>query len=805
MKKAFITLSLFTCMTLTQAQENVKYQKPPKEILELADFQREPSVLLDNKDEQMLLVYRNTYSSLEELSRDELRLGGLRIDPVTNISSRITYYSKLEYKRVDDEKILPIKGLPQDSKIAYVTYSPDDSMAAFTNTTREGVELWVVDLKTQQARRLTKGILNANLGMPYDWFKDGKSLLVKMLPKNKPALIDTKNELPEGPIVSTSDGQISNNRTYQDLLKNKIDERNFNTLISSELVKVDLNGNFSSWLSANKFEDVTFSPDGKYAMVTTIMEPYSYVVPYNSFPTSIDIYSSDGKFVKNIAKTPLLDNLPKGFMAVEEGRRNISWRGDKPATIYWAEALDKGNPENKVEYRDEIFQLDAPFTENPKSLAKTINRFSGIAWGNDKYALLNDTWWNTRNQKTYIINPSDNNQSPKIIADRNYQDVYSNPGRPQMERNSIGGYSILMNGDNIYLFGDGFTPKGQFPFIDELNLNTLDKKRVYESNYKDKVENLISFTDVKSGKVLVNIESPTEYPNYFFRSIKSNKLTPITNFKNPFESISKVSKEVISYKRDDGVELSGTLYLPAGYDKKKKEKLPLLIWAYPTEYKDKNSAGQSTQNANAFTYPYYGSFVYWVTRGYAVLDDASFPIIGEGDKEPNDTFLPQLIANAKAAIDAVDKLGYIDIDKVAVGGHSYGAFMTANLLTHTNLFAAGIARSGAYNRTLTPLGFQSEERNYWDVPEVYNTMSPFMHVDKMKTPLLLIHGEADNNPGTHTMQSERYFQALKSYGAPVRLVLLPKESHGYVAKENILHLLWEQDQWLEKYVKNRKK
>jgi len=310
---------------------------------------------------------------------------------------------------------------------------------------------------------------------------------------------------------------------------------------------------------------------------------------------------------------------------------------------------------------------------------------------------------------------------------------------------------------------------------------------------------------VKSGKVLVNIESPTEYPNYFFRSIKSDKLTPITNFKNPFESISKVSKEVISYKREDGVELSGTLYLPAGYDKKKKEKLPLLIWAYPTEYKDKNSAGQNTQNANSFTYPYYGSFVYWVTRGYAVLDDASFPIIGEGDKEPNDTFLPQLIANAKAAIDAVDKLGYIDRDKVAVGGHSYGAFMTANLLTHTNLFAAGIARSGAYNRTLTPLGFQSEERNYWDVPEVYNTMSPFMHVEKMKTPMLIIHGEADNNPGTHTMQSERYFQALKSYGAPVRLVLLPKESHGYVAKENIFHLLWEQDQWLEKYVKNRKK
>ena len=261
-------------------------------------------------------------------------------------------------------------------------------------------------------------------------------------------------------------------------------------------------------------------------------------------------------------------------------------------------------------------------------------------------------------------------------------------------------------------------------------------------------------------------------------------------------------KEVIKYKRKDGVELSGTLYLPAGYDRSKKEKLPLLIWAYPTEFKDKNSAGQNSKNENQFTFPSYGSFIYWVTRGYAVLDNASFPIIGEGTAEPNDTFIEQLVANGEAAIDAVDKLGYINRKKVAVGGHSYGAFMTANLLTHSNLFACGIARSGAYNRTLTPFGFQSEQRNYWDVPEVYNTMSPFMNATKMKTPLLLTHGEADNNPGTFTLQTERYFQALKNLGAPVRMVILPKESHGYVAKENILHLLWEQDQFLEKYLKN---
>ena len=387
--------------------------------------------------------------------------------------------------------------------------------------------------------------------------------------------------------------------------------------------------------------------------------------------------------------------------------------------------------------------------------------------------------------------------------DRNYQDIYSDPGNFETKRNQFNKNVLAIENGNMFLIGDGFTKEGQFPFIDEYNIKTKKTKRLYTSNLKDKKEDLLSIEDFKKGDVLVQIQSKNDFPNYYFRNIKSGKLTPITAFPNPFESIKNVYKEVIKYKRNDGVELSGTLYLPAGYDRKRKtEKLPLLIWAYPAEFKDKNSAGQSDKNPNEFTFPYYGSFVYWVTKGYAVLDDASFPIIGEGTTEPNDTFINQLVANGAAAIDAVNALGYINPKKVAVGGHSYGAFMTANLLTHSTLFACGIARSGAYNRTLTPFGFQSEQRNYWDVPEVYNTMSPFMNANKMKTPMLIVHGEADNNPGTFTLQSERYFQALKNLGAPVRMVLLPKESHGYAAKDNILHLLWEQDHFLEKYLKN---
>ncbi len=788
-----------------KSQENITFQKPPQEILELVDIERAPSVFMDSKKEQMLFLYRNAFKTLDDLNQPELRLGGMRINPQTNISSTITYSNNLKYQKVSDKEIRQVSGLPAEPKMAHLSFSPDETKFAFTHTSQNGVELWLADLKTLSARKITDIILNANAGFPYTWFKDGSAILVKAIPSDVKPLIDTEKALPEGPIVSTSDGQISQNRTYQDLLKNPIDEANFEKLMLSELYKVDLNGNKTLWKEAGMYMGESFSPDGKYLLLTTLAKPFSYLVPYYNFPMNTDIYDADGKFLMNFNERPLLENLPKGFMSTQEGKRSISWRADKPSTLYWVEALDKGDPEVKVDFRDEVFQLEAPFTANPKSMAKTINRYAGITWGNDKYAILRDRWWNTRNTKTYVFNPSDNTSAPIIISDRNYQDVYSDPGSPQTEKNSLGRYTLKMDGSKIYLFGDGFTAKGQFPFIDELNLETLKNKRVYQSAYTDKVENLISLIDTKKGTVITRMESPNEYPNYFIKNIKNKKMQPLTSFENPFKSIAGVHKEVINYKRDDGVELTGTLYLPVGYDREKKEKLPMIMWAYPTEYKDRSSAGQTTANPNSFTYLSYGNPIYWVTRGYAVLDRAAFPIVGEGETEPNDTFVEQLVANAKAAIDAVDKLGYIDRNRVAVGGHSYGAFMTANLLSHSTLFAAGIARSGAYNRTLTPFGFQSEQRSYWEASDVYDRMSPFMNADKMKTPMLLVHGEADNNSGTHTMQSERYFQALKSFGAPVRLVILPKESHGYAAKPNVLHLLWEQDQWLEKYVKNKGK
>jgi dipeptidyl aminopeptidase/acylaminoacyl peptidase len=804
MKKLW-TIILF-CFTIfnASAQDNITYQKPPKEILDLVNVQPAPSVMMDTKKEYMILRFRNMYKTLDDLNQEEMRLGGLRINPVLNISSTMTYSTNIIVQKIKGGTAVQVTGLPPQPKLANFSWSLNEKKVAFTHTTQSGVELWILDIEKALATKLTDAVLNANLGNPICWFNDNEHILVKMLPANRPALLDAKKTLPLGPTVAVSSGSKSQNRTYQDLLKNPMDETNFETLVSSELYKVNINGSKTLLFTKNMYVGESFSPDGNYIMLSTIQKPFSYIVPYSRFPMTTTVYNKVGQLVKTVNEVPLTEIMPKGFMAVRKGKRSIGWRSDEPATWGYVVALDEGDPAKQVDFRDEFFLWKAPFDNEPVSIVKTKQRFAGIEWCNEHIALASDSWYDTRNIKTYLFDPSNAAQAPKIIFDRNEQDVYSDPGNFETKKNDYGRYVIALENGNAFLIGDGFTKEGQFPFIDEYNFTSLKSKRLYQSALKDKKENILSVEDFKNGIALVQIESPTDFPNYYFRNYgKKKSLSQITSFPNPFESIKDVYKEVIKYQRKDGVALNGTLYLPKGYDRTKKEKLPLLIWAYPEEFKDKASAGQTKSNPNEFTFPNYGSFVYWVTRGYAVLDDASFPIIGEGKEEPNDTFMPQLVSNAEAAIDAVDLLGYIDRKKVAIGGHSYGAFMTANLLTHSNLFACGIARSGAYNRTLTPFGFQSEQRNYWDVPSVYNTMSPFMNADKMKTPLLLVHGEADNNPGTFTLQTERYFQALKGLGAPAKMLLLPKESHGYAAIENILHLLWEQDQFLEKNLKGK--
>ena len=800
----FTVLFFFIISSLAYSQKNLNYQQPRKEILDLVNVDRAPSVLKDDKNHYMVFVYRPEYKSIEELSQKEMRLGGLRVNPYLNIGSRTTYYDKVKILglKKGDKSPVEVKGLPKNPKLSNFVYSPDQSKIAMINTSYDRLELWVLDIKKALATKINTPSLNATLGSVINWFSDNKNLLIKIRPEKSNIIIDQEKSIPKGPTITENMGDKAQNRTYQDLLKNITDENNFEQLSKSTLIKVNLKGKVSKWLDEKMYRSISFSPDGKYVLVNTIKKPFSYLVTYSRFPNETVVYDVNGKVIKKISESPLLEVLPKGFMSTKKGKRSISWRSDLPCSLKYIEALDKGDPSVKVDYRDKLMYWDAPFNEKPKLLLKTINRINSINWGNQNIAIVRDIWWNNRNTKTYLFNPSNSKIKPKIITDRNYQDVYSNPGSFITKRNSLNRNDLLIKDNHLYRIADGFSKEGQFPYVEKLNINDLSTTTIYKSNFETKFENIIDF-DFEKNQLFVRIESKQDFPNYYFRKLTNeNDLNQITFFKNPFESLKKVSKETITYKREDGLDLSGILYLPPGYNKNKPERKPMILWAYPREYKDKNSASQKTNNPNRFIYPSWASPIYWVTQGYVLLDRASFPIIGEKDVEPNDSFRNQLVSNAKAAINELDKRGYIDSKKVAVGGHSYGAFMVANLLSHSNLFSAGIARSGAYNRTLTPFGFQSEERTYWEAPEVYYNMSPFMHADKMKTPLLLIHGEADNNSGTYPMQSKRYFNALLGLGATVRLVMFPKESHGYRAKETILHLLWEQDQWLEKYLKN---
>ncbi len=802
MNRLLIVIFSLMISTYSFGQLDLEYQTPHKDILDLADAKMPPSISINDDGSKAILIYRNQYKSIVELSEKELRLAGLRINPVTNISSRTSFYTSIELFDPKKQKQIKLKGMPKEARISNIGWSPKQNYIHFLNTTQKGNELWVIDYQKQKATQLTEAVVNANLGSAATWLPNEEGLIVKFLPSEQKDLLDVSLKVPTGPTVSVNEaGTEAQNRTYQDLLQNKDDEFNFEVLATSELKLVNLKGKISDWMGEAMYRGVSFSPDGNYALISKVKKPFSYIVTYGRFPTDYLLVDQQANLVKTLAEIPLTEELPKGFMATRTGKRSFSWRADQPSTIIWAEALDEGDPENEVDFRDEIFQWEAPFNDAPKSVVKTQLRYSTIEWSNSDVAVLNEYWWNTRTLKQSFIYPDDPTKESILFSERNYQDRYNDPGDFVTAKNELNRSVIQVNDeDKVLLDGPGYSPEGKFPFIDEYSITSGEKKRLYESKDDDFQEAIVRVINAEKGEVLVRLESSNQFPNYYIRNFITNELKQISNFKNPFKAIENVKKEVISYQREDGLELSATLYLPTNYEEGKK--YPMIMWAYPREYKDKQSASQVTSSSKDFTYPFYGSPIYWVNRGYVVLDDAAFPIFAEGDEEPNDSFVEQLVGNAKAAIDAVDSMGYIYRDKVAVGGHSYGAFMTANLLSHSDLFAAGIARSGAYNRTLTPFGFQAEERNYWEAPEVYNTMSPFMNAHKMKTPLLLIHGEDDNNSGTYPMQSERYFNALKGLGAPVRLVMLPKESHGYAARESIMHMLWEQDQWLEKHLKN---
>lgn len=799
-KKLFLTLFVVICLSIEPIQAQDGYQKPPEVIAKLIEAPSTPSVSIDSKGEWMLLMERPGYPSIEEVSSPELRIGGTRINPRTNGRSRSSHMTGLEMQNIKTGDKFRFNGMPATPKIGNVSWSNDEQKIAFTNTVSNGIELWVVDVASKQAMKLTEAIVNNAYVKAFDWMPDNQTLLVSTVPAGRGAAPE-KPAAPKGPVIQETAGAEAASRTYQDLLKNSYDETLFEYYTTVQLMKVSVNGQATKFGEEGIIKNYNASPDGNYILVQNIQKPFSYLVPASRFPFNYEIWDANGGLVDVLAEIDLDEVRPKGFDATRLGKRSVEWRADVPATLVWAEAKDGGDPALETDERDAVYMLDAPFNGQPELLTTTSLRYGYIDWGDEERAILNERWWAKRLDKRTLIDPSAPGSEGKVIIDRSTSDRYSDPGRPMTVKNEYGYYVLKFDKDNVFMSSVGGSPEGDRPYLGKFNLKNGKTEILFRSE-APYYERPVDIIDKKANTIITIRESETDAPNYFMRDLKKGTMEAITNFEHPQPEMMAVNKEIIKYQRADGVDLTAVLYTPEGYDKTKDGPLPVLMWAYPREYKSKANAAQVRGTPYSFTRVSSGSPLFWVLRGYAVMANTEMPIIGEGDKQPNDSFREQLVMNAEAAIDAVVELGVGDRNRIGVGGHSYGAFMTANLLAHSDLFAAGIARSGAYNRTLTPFGFQREERTYWEAPELYNYMSPFMHADKVNEPLLLIHGEADNNSGTFPIQSIRFYNAVKGHGGTARLVMLPDESHGYRAKESILHMLWEMDNWLEEHVKN---
>jgi dipeptidyl aminopeptidase/acylaminoacyl peptidase len=775
-----------------------KYMTPPPELARLVDAPLTPFVSDSPDGRTLLLMERSSLPPLAELAEPELRIAGLRINPRNNGPSRTRVMNGLRLLNVKDGSQRSAAGLPENPRIRNVSWSPDGSHVAFTNDTDASVQLWVLSVADATARLVTDVALNdASRGSPFSWLGTG-GFVALVIPEDRGARPD-EPPVPDGPVIQENIGKEAPARTYQDLLKNAYDEKLFDYYVTGELVRISLAGEVKSLGHSGVIVDAEPSPDGRFILVQTLHRPYSYLVPYYRFPRKLYVIDAEGSLVKTISDLPLQEGVPLGFGSVPTGIRSIDWRDDRPASLYWVEALDGGNARQDAEERDRVFMLDAPFDAEPEALITLSLRLDEVMWADETTALVSEWWWSNRKQKVHVVDPS-NPGTGRVIIDRSFEDRYNDPGTPVTERNEWGRSVVIVEKGRIFVEGDGASPEGDRPFLRSFDLATGKTKELFRSAAPH-YEQPLGFLDTKRNVVLTRRESNDEPPNYFARDLRKNKLRPLTSFPHPYPDLKGIQKELIRYERADGVPLTATLYLPADY-KKTDGPLPTLVWAYPNEYKSADAAGQVQDSPYRFKSVSYWGAIAYVTRGYAVMDDTAMPIVGEGEAEPNDTFVKQLVMNAQAAIDEGVRRGVVDPKRVAVGGHSYGAFMTANLLAHSDLFRTGVARSGAYNRSLTPFGFQSEERTFWEAPEVYFTMSPFMNAEKIDEPILLIHGEADNNSGTFPMQSERLYNALKGMGRTARLVMLPHESHGYRAYESIMHMLWETDRWLEEYVKN---
>jgi dipeptidyl aminopeptidase/acylaminoacyl peptidase len=799
----YVTLLLLLVMTQTVLAEET-WQLPPKNVVDIIDAKPEPVVGFSPDSKWMLFLELDAMPDISDIARRRLRLAGLRIDPQANARFQTSWYRGISIRKTGGDSAdrgTAIKLAP-DAKISSTRWCHDSKKFLFTQVTDSGTSLHVCFLETGETRKLHDNICTV-MQAP-QWMPDGEHVALLTVPESRgeePA----KPAAPAGPSIQESSGNKSPTRTYQDLLKTPYDESLFEHYVTSEASIIDLDGKVvHQFPKPDAFISLNPSPDGKSLMVQRLQRPFSYLLTYRSFPRQISVTDLDGKEVYRVADIPMEENIP--IEGVRLGRRRPDWMSSRDATLIWSEALDGGDPNVETPFRDQVSMLAAPFEGEPTPVVKTEHRWVGLDFfANQDQISVTEYDRDRRWVRTKLHDLSNPDMTPLTLVDRSVRDKYGDPGRIVQVPDKTGHYIALQNGDHIFRFGNGASPKGNLPFVDSQSLVSLETKRHWrcEEGALEGPSRIAGFTKGKAGEVaapivITNHESTTSPPNYRMRDLASESVDDITAFRDPTPQIRAIKKQLVTYERKDGIPLSATLYLPGDY--KEGTKLPLLVWAYPQEFNDPKTAGQVSGSDAKFTRMRGITHLSFLTQGYAIMDAATMPIVGDPETM-NDTFIEQIVDSAQAAIDKAVEMGVADRNRVGVGGHSYGAFMTANLMAHCDLFQAGIARSGAYNRTLTPFGFQSERRSYWDAKEIYHSISPFMHADKINEPLLLIHGDSDNNSGTFPIQSKRLYQAIKGNGGTVRLVMLPHESHGYRARQSVLQTQAEMIRWFDKYVK----
>ena len=796
LRRLSVSLTLLAC-ALAQEPVQSGWLEPSTVIKNVVTAPADPSPSMSPQGNLLVMTTRESLPDLAVVARPHLKLAGMRIDGTTWSRQLSTKTLGMSIRTLRDDSIhtVPIEADHWSRPI----WSADERAIALIRTVAGGGELWIADPYTSPPK-LVKGVrINQVLGQAVQWLPDQKRLLVKSI-VDRPS--PTRQAVPAGPAVQqTTSGLVAQVRTYQDLLKNPHDEDVFEHYATSRLMVVNAATQAVNPCGAPAmYYGASPSPDGTMLLARTIERPFSYVVPVSRFPTVTSVINWDGDVLRELQRNRLLDAIPIG--GVQKGMRNISWLATGQHAIYWYEAQDDGNPKNKVPHRDYVFLLADP-KDSPRLWFKTEFRAGRVNFSGDgQLVLTSEVDRKTRTERLWSRDIGKLTEPGQLVYERSIQDEYENPGRTVSETTVDGRAVMRFRNGRLYLTGRGASPKGDRPFLDSWVVGTGEKERLFESA-DDRHETFMGFAGPNSSEFLIRSESKTDAPQLIFVNSETGSRRVLHTSNDPAGKWNKlIQKRLVRYKRADGVPMNGTLYLPPSYQE--GQKLPCLVWAYPREYTKASDAGQVRATPNRYLRLGGSSHLFMLLNGYAVFDNASMPIVGPR-RTANDTFVEQVRMNGDAAVEALAAEGCIDPKRVAVAGHSYGAFMTANLLAHSDKFCCGIARSGAYNRTLTPFGFQNEERTYWEAPEIYFAMSPFMHVEKINEPLLLIHGQDDNNSGTFPIQSQRLFVALKGHGATARLCFLPFESHGYRGRQSVLHCLAEMSNWLDTYCKGTSK